>query len=300
MISICIPVYNFDVTELVEMLLEQSTTIHEEVEILVFDDRSNSFYKKRNSLLTKYDTVSYLEFETNLGRSRIRNRLADFSVGSHLLFLDCDMIPSDCNFLRNYVEAKELVPVICGGIAYGDKPFQQELLLRWKYGVAREAYNETYRQYKPYRLFTNGNFMVSKEVFNQIRYNEDIMGYGHENTLFALELKNRKIPILHIHNPSLHLGIEPNYEFLAKSEQGIVSLVRLLTIAPNMRKELFSNIRILRFYQILRILGLKYPIRWFFRVFNPMIRRALCSAKPSLLLFDLYKVGLIARIYHRI
>jgi glycosyltransferase involved in cell wall biosynthesis len=300
MISICIPVYNFDVTELVEMLLEQSSTINEEIEILVFDDRSNSFYKKRNALLTKYDTVSYLEFETNLGRSRIRNRLADFSVGSHLLFLDCDMIPNDRNFLRNYIEAKDLVPVICGGIAYGSKPFQQELLLRWKYGVAREAHNETYRQYKPYRSFTNGNFMVSKEVFNQIRYNEDIMGYGHENTLFALELKNRKIPILHINNPSLHLGIEPNYEFLAKSEQGIVSLVRLLTIAPNMRKELFSNIRILRFYQILRILGLKYPIRWFFRVFNPMIRRALCSAKPSLLLFDLYKVGLIARIYHRI
>jgi glycosyltransferase involved in cell wall biosynthesis len=298
MISICIPVFNFDVTELVEMLLEQSKGIEEKVEILVFDDRSTSFYKKRNQLLSKHDNVSYLEFENNLGRSRIRNRLADFSAGRSLLFLDCDMIPSDTNFLRNYAEARELVPVVVGGIAYGPKPFKYELLLRWKYGIVREAHNENYRQINPYRSFMSGNFLIDKEVFNQIRFNEDILGYGHEDTLFSLELKHLKVPILHINNTCIHLGIEPNFEYLAKSEQSLVNLVRLLKIAPHMRKELFSNVRILRFYRLLRNLGLAYPLRWFFRVFNPMIRRILCSSRPSLFLLDLYKVGLIARVYN--
>lgn len=299
MISICIPVFNFDVTELVEMLLEQSKGIEEKVEILVFDDRSTSFYKKRNQLLSKHDNVSYLEFENNLGRSRIRNRLADFSAGRSLLFLDCDMIPSDPNFLRKYAEARELVPVVVGGIAYGPKPFKFELLLRWKYGIVRESRNENFRQINPYRSFMSGNFLIDKEVFNQIRFNEDILGYGHEDTLFGLELKHHKVPILHINNTCIHLGIEPNFEYLAKSEQSLVNLVKLLKIAPHMRKELFSNVRILRFYRLLRIMGLAYPLRWFFRVFNPMIRRMLCSSRPSLLLLDLYKVGLIARVFRK-
>ncbi len=299
MLSICIPVYNFDATELVEMLIEQSKGIPEPIEILVFDDRSSSFFKKRNSLLSKYDMVSYLEFESNLGRSRIRNRLADFSAGTHILFIDCDMVPSSQNYLMQYTHSMGKVPVVCGGIGYGPKPFKQELLLRWKYGVRRETKRSSSRQAHPYRNFTSGNFMISKDIFQEIRFNEDILGYGQEDTLFGLELKRKGVPILHIDNTSIHLGIEPNFEFLAKSEQSIVNLVKLLTIAPHMRRELYSNVRVLRFYKVLRFFGLSYPLRWFFRVFNPMVRRILCSARPSLILFDFYKVGLIATTYKK-
>ncbi|PKP38904.1 MAG: glycosyltransferase family 2 protein, partial [Bacteroidetes bacterium HGW-Bacteroidetes-15] len=93
MISICLPVYNFDVNELTEDLLQQAREYNIDIEILVFDDASLSYYKKRNSGMASKSHIQYLEFDQNLGRSKIRNRLADFAKGNWLLFLDCDMVP---------------------------------------------------------------------------------------------------------------------------------------------------------------------------------------------------------------
>ena len=268
-------------------------------EILVFDDHSISFYRKRNAALASKTNVSYLEFDQNIGRSRIRNHLASFAKGQWLLFLDCDMLPESNLFLKNYDDSLGKANVICGGIQYGPKPFKSELLLRWKYGVLRESRLANRRQQKPYASFMSGNFLISKVLFNKIRFNEEMSGYGHEDTLFGLELKRNKASILHIDNPTLHLGLESCYQYLVKSEQGVVNLVRLLRIVPEMRKDLEQNIRLLRIYIIFRSVGLGHPLRWFFRLFNPLIRRILCGNKPSLTLFDLYKVGMLAQVYSK-
>ncbi len=297
MISICLPIYNFDVNELVDDLLRQAREFNINIEILAFDDASLSYYKKRNTRISVNSNVHYLEFDYNLGRSRIRNRLADFAQGSWLLFLDCDMIPELPNFLNNYNSVIDQANVICGGTSYGPKPFKRELLLRWRYGVHRESKTAIRRQARPYTSFLSGNFMIRKDVFHQIRFNEAISGYGHEDTLFGLDLKRNKVPILHIQNPCIHLGIEPCFDYLLKTEQGIINLVRLLNIVPHERKNLRRNIKLLRVYQTFRILGLGYPLRWFFRVFNPLIRRVLCSNRPSTILFDLYKLGMLAQLF---
>lgn len=299
MISICLPVYNFDVNELTEDLLRQAREYNIDIEILVFDDASLSYYKRRNSGMAANRNIQYLEFDQNLGRSKIRNRLADFAKGNWLLFLDCDMVPDSPQFLRNYNSAIGEASVICGGIGYGPKPFKNELLLRWKYGVYRESKVAARRQVIPYASFLSGNFMIRKDVFNEIRFNEEISGYGHEDTLFGLDLKKHNVPILHINNPCIHLGIEPCFDYLQKTEHSIVNLVRLLRIVPDQWKDLRKNIKLLRFYCYFRNLGLAHPLRWFFRVFNPIIRRVLCNTKPSLLLFDLYKLGMMAQIFDK-
>lgn len=300
MISICLPIYNFDITELAEELLKQATEFNISVEILAFDDASLSYYKKRNSKISVNSNVHYLEFDHNLGRSKIRNRLADFAQGNWLLFLDCDMMPELPNFLNSYNSVIDQANVICGGTSYGAKPFKSELLLRWRYGVYRESRNAIRRQVRPYASFLSGNFMIRKDVFNAIRFNEAISGYGHEDTLFGLDLKKHKVSILHIQNPCIHLGIEPCFDYLVKTEQGIINLVRLLRIVPEQKQDLRKNIRLLRFYCALRTVGMGYPLRWIFRVFNPLIRRMLCSSRPSILLFDLYKLGMIAQLFKKI
>jgi glycosyltransferase involved in cell wall biosynthesis len=299
MISICLPVYNFDVTELTGELLRQALDYNVDIEILIFDDASLSYYKEINSKIAVNSSVQYLEFEQNLGRSRIRNRLADFAQGKWLLFLDCDMLPDSSKFLKKYNSAIDDANVICGGITYGSKPFKKELLLRWKYGIHRESKNAARRQINAHASFMSGNFMIRKEAFNQIRFNEGISGYGHEDTLFGLDLKRHKASILHINNPCIHLGIEPCYDYLSKTEHSIVNLVRLIEIVPEQKNDLHKNIKLLRYYYFLRWIGLSYPLRWFFRVCNPIIRRVLCNTKPSLLLFDLYKLGMIAQVFKK-
>lgn len=299
MISICIPVYNFDVTELTDSLLEQANRIGYPIEILLFDDHSLSYFRNINSKLNNRKDVSYLEFDFNIGRSKIRNRLADFASGNWLLFLDCDMVIDEPDFLQGYVNVLTKAEVICGGIKYGKKPFREELVLRWKYGIFRECKSAMRRQISPYNSFMSGNFLINSELFHSIRFNEDISGYGHEDTVFGINLKRRKVSILHIDNPSLHLGLEPCFDFLQKSEQSVINLSKLMNNAPDLRKDLERTVKVLRVFKILRFFGLTLLLRWVFRVVNPIIRRELCSKHPSLLMLDLYKLALLAKLYSK-
>ncbi len=299
MISVCIPVYNFDVTELTESLLKQAERLGYPIEILLFDDHSLSYYKKLNSQLSNRKDVSYLEFDFNIGRSKIRNRLGDFAAGQWFLFLDCDMVIDDPDFLKNYVDNCTKANVVCGGIKYGQKPFREELILRWKYGVFRECKSAIRRQMSPYKSFMSGNFLISSDVFYSIRFNEDISGYGHEDTVFGIELKRRKISILHIDNPCLHLGLEPCFDYLQKSEQSVINLTKLMQNAPDLRKDLERSVRVLRVFRIVRFFRLTLLLRWVFRVVNPIIRSGLCSRHPSLIMFDIYKLALLAKLYSK-
>ncbi len=297
MISICIPVYNFDVNEITDSLLEQANRIGYPIEILLFDDHSLSYFRKANAQLNNLKDVNYLEFDFNIGRSKIRNRLADFASGIWLLFLDCDMVIDDPDFLKKYVDTLTKAQVICGGIKYGKKPFREELILRWKCGVFRECKSAIRRQLSPYNSFMSGNFLIASDTFHAIRFNEDISGYGHEDTVFGIELKRRKVSIIHIDNPSLHLGLEPCFDFLQKSEQSVINLTKLMRNAPDLRKDLERTVKVLRVFKRLRFFGLILPLQWVFRVINPFIRRSLCSRHPSLLMFDIYKLALLAKLY---
>jgi len=299
MISICIPVYNFDVTELVDELLRQANHLNYPVEVLIFDDHSQQYFRRQNSLLASRSNTSYLEFDFNIGRSKIRNRLADFAHGEWLLFLDCDVMVDNPDYLKTYIDNLGRAKVLCGGREYGPKPFRSELLLRWKYGVSRECKSAFVRQTDPYSSFISGNFVIATDIFNAIRFNEALSGYGHEDTLLGIELKRHNIEILHIDNATRHLGLDPCGEFISKTEQGIVNLVRILNISAGNRREIEKSIKLLRIFRFLRHIGMLYPLRWVFKVLTPYIRRQLCSSNPNMQLFDLYKLSLLSKIYKR-
>jgi glycosyltransferase involved in cell wall biosynthesis len=297
MISICIPIYNFDVTELVEELLKQANHINYPVEVLLFDDHSQNYYRERNSQLASRSNINYLDFDFNIGRSKIRNRLADVAKGEWLLFLDCDVMVDDPDYLKRYIDNLPKAKVICGGRKYGPKPFRKELLLRWRYGVGRECKTAFFRQVNPYSSFISGNFIIENETFQKIRFNEELSGYGHEDTLLGLDLKKQKVEILHIDNPTVHLGLDANYEFIVKTEQGVLNLARILHIMPCMRRDIEKSIKLLKVFRFLRHIGMLYPLRWVFKALTPIIKRRLCGYKPSILLLDIYKLSLLAKIY---
>ena len=54
MLSICIPVYNVDVTKLVSDLHTQIQEINETIEIVLIDDASDIEIKVKNRLLEEY------------------------------------------------------------------------------------------------------------------------------------------------------------------------------------------------------------------------------------------------------
>jgi len=297
MISICIPVYNFDVTELVNELIAQANRLQYPIEILLFDDHSHSYFRNRNSQLASHSLVNYLEFDFNIGRSKIRNRLADVAKGQWLLFLDCDVMVDDPNYLKSYIDNLDYAKVICGGRKYGPKPFRPELQLRWKYGVKRECRSAYARQLNPYSSFISGNFIIEYDTFQRIQFNEELSGYGHEDTLLGLDLKKQKVDVLHIDNPTIHMGLDSNQEFLSKTEEGVKNLTRILQIMPCMRRDIEKSITLLKVFRLLRKIGMLYPLRWVSRVYTPLLRKQLNSSNPSILLMDFYKLTFLAKLY---
>jgi hypothetical protein len=119
--------------------------------------------------------------------------------------------------------------VLCGGIVY-PRPVNKKTEprhLRWRYGVAREEVLAAKRNEHPWHSFMTGNFMIKRNLMLDVPFDESINGYGHEDTLFGKALKMHSATILHVQNPTVHMGIDSDPDFLRKTENGIQNLAML-------------------------------------------------------------------------
>ncbi len=295
MLSILIPVYNFDVRAFVRQLHEQCLHVSEDTEILVLDDGSNVSFKEVNRELRDLEKVNYRELEKNLGRSGIRNELVRCAQHENLLILDCDGYCPDELFVQRFLDARDLAPVIYGGRIYpsGEKLKSGEML-HWKYGSRREAVKAAQRSVRPHESFMTNNFLIKKNVYDSVTMDESLTGYGHEDTLFALELKSKGIEIAHIENPLIHIGIEQASVFLNKTRQGIRNLAMLVK-----RGSVGESVTLVRFYQKTLRWKLGLMVRWCGRMSNPFVVRHLEGSSPNLSVFDFYKLWLLTEEMHK-
>lgn len=294
MISICIPIYNQDVSGLVEALQEQVNTLPVPVEILLLDDGSDDHFEKINRKLEKTAFVNYSMLPENVGRSKIRNILADKASFPYLLFLDCDTQIVRKDFLDSYLAETNKHTVVCGGHKYGEKPDNYELLLHWLAGSKREMKPLYVRKRRPYHSFMTGNFMIKRAVFDNIRFREDLRGYGHEDTLFGYDLKKHGVSIHHIDNPILHAGLEKSHHFLMKTRDGLQNLLISYRIT-GYDSDYAKMIRILRTYRMIHYLKMCTPLSVLCKVLEKPMLTNLTGRKPCLWVFDLYKLGNLCR-----
>ena len=115
-LSICIPVFNFDVNELISDLQNQIDSDKLDAEILLIDDASNrEFVNINENLQSKVNQFIFLD--KNIGRSKIRNLFLKYTNSEYLLFLDCDGKIINNNFLKTYFDFinKQNPDVIFGG-----------------------------------------------------------------------------------------------------------------------------------------------------------------------------------------
>lgn len=296
MLSILIPVYNFDVTRLVKILNSQANTADIDFEIIIVDDASEESFKIRNRALKELKKVKYLEEPENLGRSRIRNKLADLSSYNYMLFVDCDSEIYNEDYIQNYIDICTGDFVICGGRVYESaRPDDNRYYLRWLHGIKREQFSARSRNSEPNKSFMTNNFVISKPIFNKVRFDETITNYGHEDTLFGYELKKNNIVIKHIDNPLIHIGLETNNEFLEKTKEGIMNLKKIMKANGN-EKVLIRDITLLYYFNFLRKLGITRLLRFLFKKSEKKLYNYLVNNKPVLFFFDLYKLGYLCSI----
>lgn len=285
MISICIPVYNFNVTSLINELSNQVNSLNIQCEIIVIDDCSENF-KTINKIECKKHT--YIELSENIGRARIRNLFLKYAKYEYLLFLDCDSLIKTSSFLSNYVEIiKEKPSVVCGGRIYETNRPKREKRLRWKYGILRESQSSSVRQEFPNKSFMTNNFLIRKKEFEENKFDERIVRYGHEDTLFGFSLKKRNIKITHIDNPVINGDVEQNREYLKKTKEGVINLINILSFIKD--KDLINDVTILSFYK--KVKKIEKIVHLSFVISKPLIVFLLTRGYISLYLFDYYKLG---------
>ncbi len=295
MLSILIPVFNFNIVSLVTELHRQATDASIPFEIIVLDDCSSALLRDQNQDVAHLSGVRFYVLDKNIGRSRIRNRLAEMAVYNSLLFMDCDSEVFSGFYISNYLAYCGEKMVVCGGRVYNEEPPEEpEYLLRWLYGMKRERIPDYIRNLSPYRSFMTNNFLIDKSVCLQIQFDESIIQYGHEDTLFGLELKKRGIPIKHINNPLYHVGLEISSQFLRKTSEAIENLLTLLHDGK-IRKDDVKDIRLLKAYQFIKKFNLIGIYLFFYSFISNQVMRNLLGSNPSVFAFDLYKLSLISQ-----
>lgn len=284
-LSILIPVYNFNVVDLVKKLYKQCQTLDLEFEVLVFDDGSKEKYKEKNKSLNGLFGVNYMEMSENLGRSKIRNWLVKSALYDFVLVLDCDSKVNGKDFIKNYLDALEPNSVVNGGRLYTTKPPKaKSKYLHWLYGSKVESKSSKLRNKHPMMYFHSNNFAAERKVLTEFPFNESIKGYGYEDLLFAQNLLDHKIKVKHINNPVIHLGLEKNDSFLKKNLEATSNLVQLKKDGNFLNTNLEQKAFMLKDWSLDKI------VYKFIDKRKNSFEENLMSDKPSLLKFQLLKL----------
>ena len=291
-LSILIPVFNWDCSQLIKDLHFQGLELGIPYEIIIADDCSTDklVLEKNRECAGGLENCRFFALEHNLGRAAIRNFLADQSKYDKLLFMDCDAAVKDALFVRKYVDAADKAQVVCGGAIHPDEIPQKGVELRWVYekNADKERLAE-FRSRNPYARFTPFSFLIDRNLFMQIRFDESYSGYGYEDVQFGSELEKKGVSIVHIDNQLVHLGLEKSEVYLEKTRQAVLN-------AFVHKDEVGDSSRLLSHYN--RVVKLR--MRWLFKgiwtFFHGSMERNLLGPKPKLKIFSLYKLCYICTL----
>lgn len=285
-LSILIPVYNWDCTQLIKDLHFQGLTLGIPYEIIIADDCSTDkdLQQKSRLVAETHENCRYFALPHNIGRAAIRNYMADQSKYEKLLFLDCDAEVKDKKFLKKYVEASDKASVVCGGLTHPDEiPMKgQELRYLYEKNAAYER-SAGFRSQNPYLRFTSFSFMIDRDVFMKIRFDESYVRYGYEDVQFGHELEENGVSILHIDNPLAHIGLDDSASYLNKTRQAVQN-------AFDHQDEIGDSSKLLTNYNKVRSLRMRWVFRFFWAFFQKSMEKNLLGPKPKLRIFSLYKL----------
>jgi len=287
MISILIPIYNFNCSALIETLHAQASTTSHPFEIIALDDGSTEPFLSQNKSISGLHNVHYEVLKDNVGRSAVRNLLARKAKYDALLFIDCDSAIERGDFFKKYIQHIKQAPVIYGGRVYQKNKPDTRFQFHWKYGLERESRDCNARRKHPYLWFHSNNFLIHKSTVSNLKFDDNLTTYGYEDSLFSAALEKNKISILHIDNPVIHQGLIDNETFLLKTDLALKNLHVLL------RQGHIVPVRLANAYRWVNRLGLSYMLYQFHKLREKSYRKQIKEGRIALRSFDLYRLGVL-------
>ncbi len=287
MLSVLIPVYNYNILTLVNDLHKQLLVTAIDFEIICLDDVSDKEIIRSNMKVSELSHTSYNLSQTNKGIAITRQLLCNAAKYEWILLIDADTELKEESFISNYLKViNKGHDFIFGGFAYKSIKPQKDSILRWKYGKRCESLSATKRNENPYKITIAANLLVKKEAYKS--FNLDSIGKLYAmDYYFGAKLKENNSRVLHIDNQVYHLGIEKSSTYLRKKEQATETLLKLYN-ENSISKH--SN-SLLSLYEFSKRCGLNYLFSMLFNLFKSSLRRNLLGKHPSILLLQLYKIA---------
>lgn len=284
MLSICIPIYETDVRDLVYSVYSLTCKLEFSWEIIGLDDGSSLDIRLKNRELNKLSNVNIIEQGFNSGRAVIRNTLGSIAKYPALIFMDNDMQLVDEHFLTKYLEVRSQ-SVVYGGTVYAQHPPNDTAFrLHWKYGKNKEEKHAAERIKNPWLSFKTNNFLVQKSILAQNPFDAALITYGYEDIEWIMRIKKIGIPLKHIDNPLRHLGLETSSVLISKLDQAMVNLSRFS------KSGAYLPIKLFQIHQGLVNAGLSKALSIGGNIFLERLRHLLIKNHGGLWMLDLYKL----------
>ena len=280
-LSILIPIYNWNVKDLVLTLHNQCIKLKIQFEIICIEDCSNKTFE--NKKIEKLKHVTYKILPTNIGRSKIRNLLAKKAQSQFILFIDSDSyLNQNNNFIETYLKESLTIQsnteIIYGQTLYTLQKPQHNKLLHWTYGRKIESKHKKHN-------FSSHHFLCKKILFHTYQFNENIDSYGYEDVDFR-----QGKAIKYINNPLYHIGLKNTETFIRDTESALQNINTHST-----------NSKILNIWMKISMIWGDRLVYGIFKIFKTLIIHNLKSNSPSMLIFQFYKLGYFCGIkYHYI
>lgn len=218
-LSICVPVYRYDVTKLLDALAAcKSSSL---AEIVLYDDGSGD-----HELLAKLEVhagrvpaaVRIVSAAANRGRAVARNAAFKHARSEWLLMLDADMMPDSESFIERYLDAIETTwepAVVVGGYSLMTAPKDKRFALhRWQ-AEASECLPAAVRSAAPGRYVFSSNVLVHRLVLDACPFDQRFAAWGWEDTDWGLRAQ-QWFPVRHIDNTATHMGLDTDKALIAK------------------------------------------------------------------------------------
>ncbi|OUR99358.1 hypothetical protein A9Q86_12350 [Flavobacteriales bacterium 33_180_T64] len=289
MLSVLIPVFNYDIRSLVTTVHKQLVASSTPFEIICIDDCSKTHFSTLNSEVQQLSNITYSIAHQNKGRVATRQELAKSAAYDWLLFLDADVMPKPDNFIEQYIgHLGSKYKAIYGGITYENTKPDSNFMLRWTYGKAKEELSANYRNSNTYKSLVSANFLIQKSIFTEHNVKIRQKGYGYDN-YFGTLLKANTTPVLHIDNAVYHLGLESNTIYLNKIEAAVNTLLKL-----NEQGQLNdTDNSLLNTFKRLKIWKVNYFFSWLYKAFYNQFKNNLLGDRPRIFIIQCYKLSYI-------
>lgn len=292
MLSILIPIYNYNAYPLVLELHKQCLECKIDFEILCQDDASKSVLNSENDKINSLSNCNFTELKVNIAHRQNRNSLASKAKFENLLFIDGDSIIIRNNYISNYVSWLNDFDIIYGGRLHPENCPSNNQKLRWKYGKFIEDKSVEKRKLSPFQSLLFNNTIIKKDCFNKVKFDSHLTKYGHDDTQLSFQLSQFNPKLIHVDNPVEHGDIDSNIEYILKTKSSLENLIKLFE-EGKINKD-FS--RLILLLLILNKMKLTNLIFVFYKISEGFLSRNLEGNNPNLFIYNIFKIGYLCSI----